>query len=125
MREAVQGAGARLGDAADRLRVVEIPTLYPSGGEKQLIKILTGKEVPSHGIPAQIGIVCQNVGTACAVADAVLRGRPLIERWSPSPAAASPSRATIGCASARRRRSWWPRAAAMSASWPSSSSAAR
>lgn len=81
MREAVQGAGARLGDAADRLRVVEIPTLYPSGGEKQLIRILTGKEVPSHGIPAQIGVVCQNVGTACAVADAVLRGRPLIERY--------------------------------------------
>ncbi|MGB5733417.1 MAG: electron transport complex subunit RsxC, partial [Thiohalocapsa sp.] len=63
-----------------RIDVVKIPTLYPSGGEKQLIKILTGKEVPSHGIPAQIGIVCQNVGTANAVADAVLRGRPLIER---------------------------------------------
>jgi electron transport complex protein RnfC len=61
--------------------VVPIPTLYPSGGEKQLIRILTGKEVPSHGIPAQIGIVCQNVGTAKAVADAVLRGRPLIERY--------------------------------------------
>ncbi|NEX17119.1 MAG: electron transport complex subunit RsxC [Halochromatium sp.] len=64
----------------DRVEVVVIPTLYPSGGEKQLIRILTGKEVPSHGIPAQIGIVCQNVGTAAAVADAVLRGRPLIER---------------------------------------------
>ncbi|MCG6942723.1 MAG: electron transport complex subunit RsxC [Thiohalocapsa sp.] len=71
---------ARQGDPAGRISVVEIPTLYPSGGEKQLIKILTGKEVPSHGIPAQIGIVCQNVGTACAVADAVLRGRPLVER---------------------------------------------
>ncbi|MCG6898099.1 MAG: electron transport complex subunit RsxC [Thiocapsa sp.] len=57
-----------------------IPTLYPSGGEKQLIRILTGKEVPSHAIPAQIGIVCQNVGTAAAVADAVLEGRPLISR---------------------------------------------
>jgi len=64
-----------------RVEVVAIPTLYPSGGEKQLIKILTGKEVPSHGIPAQIGLVCQNVGTANAVADAVLRGRPLIERY--------------------------------------------
>jgi electron transport complex protein RnfC len=57
-----------------------VPTLYPSGGEKQLIRILTGREVPSHGIPAQIGVVCQNVGTAAAVADAVLRGQPLIER---------------------------------------------
>lgn len=65
---------------AERIQVIKIPTLYPSGGEKQLIKILTGKEVPSHGIPAQIGIVCQNVGTAKAVADAVLHGRPLIER---------------------------------------------
>ncbi|WP_295539353.1 electron transport complex subunit RsxC [uncultured Thiohalocapsa sp.] len=80
MRRAAQRANAQ--DAvAGRIKVREIPTLYPSGGEKQLIKILTGKEVPSHGIPAQIGIVCQNVGTACAVADAVLRGRPLIERY--------------------------------------------
>ncbi len=63
-----------------RIEVVAIPTLYPSGGEKQLIRILTGREVPSHGIPAQIGVVCQNVGTAAAVADAVLRGQPLIER---------------------------------------------
>jgi len=75
LRRAIDAAGVR-----GRLEVVVIPTLYPSGGEKQLIKILTGKEVPSHGIPAQIGIVCQNVGTAAAVADAVLRGRPLIER---------------------------------------------
>jgi len=75
MRAAVVAAGA-----GERVAVVEIPTLYPSGGEKQLIRILTGKEVPSHGIPAQIGVVCQNVGTAAAVADAVLRGRPLVER---------------------------------------------
>ena len=68
-------------DIKDRVEVVVIPTLYPSGGERQLIKVLTGREVPSHGIPAQIGIVCQNVGTVAAVADAVLRGRPLIERY--------------------------------------------
>jgi electron transport complex protein RnfC len=80
MEQAV-GLRAGRGGAAERISVVEIPTLYPSGGEKQLIRILTGKEVPSHGIPAQIGIVCQNVGTARAVADAVLRGRPLIERY--------------------------------------------
>jgi electron transport complex protein RnfC len=60
--------------------VVPIPTVYPSGGERQLIRILTGREVPSHGIPAQIGIVCQNVATAAAVGDAVLRGRPLLSR---------------------------------------------
>jgi Na+-translocating ferredoxin:NAD+ oxidoreductase subunit C len=57
-----------------------IPTIYPSGGEKQLIRILTGKEVPTHAIPARIGIVCQNVGSAAAVADAVLEGRPLLSR---------------------------------------------
>ena len=62
------------------IEIVVIPTLYPSGGEKQLIRILTGKEVPSNGIPAQIGVVCQNLGTAAAVADAVLDGRPLISR---------------------------------------------
>ena len=61
--------------------VVTIPTLYPSGGEKQLIRILTGKEVPSGGIPAHMGIVCQNVGTTAAVADAVELGRPLISRY--------------------------------------------
>ena len=60
--------------------VVVIPTRYPSGGEKQLIRVLTGKEVPSGGIPAHVGIVCHNVGTAAAVADAVLEGKPLISR---------------------------------------------
>jgi electron transport complex protein RnfC len=67
-------------DLQQLVSVIPIPTLYPSGGERQLIRILTGLEVPSHGIPAQIGILCQNVGTAAAVADAVLRGQPLISR---------------------------------------------
>ena len=75
MREALKAS-----PIADQTRVLSIPTVYPSGGERQLIKILTNREVPAHGIPADIGIVCQNVGTAAAVADAVLEGRPLIER---------------------------------------------
>ena len=62
------------------ISVVSIPTKYPSGGEKQLIEILTGKEVPSGGIPAEIGIVCQNVGTCEAVYRAVAEGKPLISR---------------------------------------------
>lgn len=62
------------------IRVVRIPTKYPSGGEKQLIQILTGKEVPNGGIPADIGIVCHNVGTAVAVYRAVIKGEPLISR---------------------------------------------
>jgi electron transport complex protein RnfC len=61
-------------------QVVTIPTLYPSGGEKQLARILTGQEVPRNSLPAQIGIVCHNVATATAVADAVLDGKPLISR---------------------------------------------
>jgi Na+-translocating ferredoxin:NAD+ oxidoreductase subunit C len=60
--------------------VVNIPTKYPSGGEKQLIKILTGEEVPSGGIPANIGIVCQNVASAAAVHRAIDLGEPLISR---------------------------------------------
>lgn len=60
--------------------VAAIPTKYPSGGEKQLIQILTGKEVPHGGIPADLGIVCQNVGTVAAVSKAVLQGEPLISR---------------------------------------------
>nr|WP_283164277.1 electron transport complex subunit RsxC [Shewanella corallii] len=61
-------------------RVTVVPTKYPSGGEKQLIQLLTGKEVPSGAIPAQLGILVHNVGTCAAISDAVLQGKPLIER---------------------------------------------
>ncbi|WP_076587495.1 electron transport complex subunit RsxC [Vibrio ostreicida] len=57
-----------------------IPTKYPSGGEKQLIKILTNREVPENGIPAQIGILVQNVGSLRAIKHAVCDGKPLLER---------------------------------------------
>jgi electron transport complex protein RnfC len=66
--------------ADENIEVVRIPTLYPSGGEKQLIHILTGREVPTSGLPAQIGAICHNVATTAAIADAVLQGRPLISR---------------------------------------------
>ncbi|MCO5784772.1 electron transport complex subunit RsxC [Pseudomonas sp. G11-1] len=62
------------------MQVMVLPTKYPSGGEKQLIQILTGKEVPSGGLPAEIGILNQNIGTALAVHDAVLLGQPMISR---------------------------------------------
>lgn len=62
------------------LDIVVVPTVYPSGGEKQLIKLLTGVEVPSGKIPADVGIVCQNVGTASAIYEAVYEGKPLISR---------------------------------------------
>lgn len=63
-----------------QVEVIEFPTKYPSGGEKQLIQILTGKEVPSGGLPADHGIVLQNVGTAVAAWDAIVDGKPLISR---------------------------------------------
>ncbi|WP_116364881.1 electron transport complex subunit RsxC [Parahaliea mediterranea] len=62
------------------IEVVVFPTKYPSGGEKQLIEILTGRQVPSGGLPADVGVVCQNVGTAVAVVDAIIHGRPLLSR---------------------------------------------
>jgi electron transport complex protein RnfC len=74
MRDAV-----RRSDLTDT-EVVTLPTLYPSGGEKQLIRILTGKEVPSSGLPSHIGILCHNVATVLAVGEAVLEGRPLVSR---------------------------------------------
>ncbi|EQB8877307.1 electron transport complex subunit RsxC [Vibrio cholerae] len=57
-----------------------IPTKYPSGGEKQLIKILTNLEVPKGGIPADIGLMVQNVGSLQAIARAIVHGEPLIRR---------------------------------------------
>ncbi len=62
------------------IEVISFPTKYPSGGEKQLIQILTGQEVPSGGLPSALGIVCQNLGTTVAVHHAVDRGEPLISR---------------------------------------------
>ena len=71
LREAAKGTA---------IDVVSFPTKYPSGGEKQLIQILTGREVPAGQIPASIGIVCQNVGTTAAVYRAVRFGEPLVKR---------------------------------------------
>lgn len=76
-------------DAAEAMRkalkdtpveVVVLPTRYPQGGEKMLIKAITKREVPSGGLPADIGVVVQNVGTVVAISDAVINGMPLIER---------------------------------------------
>ena len=64
----------------NKILVRSVPTKYPSGGEKQLIKVLTSREVPSGGIPADIGVLVQNVGTLFAISQAVLHGKPLIER---------------------------------------------
>jgi len=60
--------------------VAVLPTKYPQGGEKQLLTALTGREVPSGGLPVDVGVVVHNVGTAAAVDDAVRLGRPLVDR---------------------------------------------
>ncbi len=62
------------------IEVRVVPTKYPSGGEKQIIQLLTGKEVQSGQLPAHVGVVCQNVGTAHAIKRAVVDGQPLISR---------------------------------------------
>src|SRR5690554_4640973 len=63
---------------AEQISLRVVPTKYPSGGEKQLIQVLTGKQVPARGYPAHIGIIMQNVGTAFAVARAIDHGEPLM-----------------------------------------------
>lgn len=77
--EAIAALRNALGDAQD-IQLVRIPARYPAGGEKQLIYTLTGKQVPSHGLPLDIGIVCHNVATAAAVYRAIVHGEPLLSR---------------------------------------------
>lgn len=74
----IQSAVSKNGNSA--ISATQIPTIYPTGGEKQLIKTLTGKEVPSGEIPANIGIVSINVGTVYAIQQAVIEGKPLTSR---------------------------------------------
>ncbi|MBQ1176393.1 MAG: electron transport complex subunit RsxC [Paludibacteraceae bacterium] len=61
------------------VNVVPLKLKYPQGGEKQLIEALTGRKVPNGGIPAAVGCVVQNVGTAFAVYEAVQLNKPLVE----------------------------------------------
>ncbi len=74
MREAI----AALDD--DRFRIALLPDIYPTGGEAQLIQLLTGQELPAGGLPWDSGAICQNVGTAAAVARFLATGEPLISR---------------------------------------------
>ena len=73
------GAAARA-IADPRLKLAEVPTIYPAGGERQLIELLTGDEVPSAQFPSEIGYVCQNVGTVYALQRLARHGEPLISR---------------------------------------------
>lgn len=76
--ERMQAAIEQLKD--DRFRIAPVPAIYPTGGEEQLIHLLTGVEVPHGGLPWDTGIICQNVATAAAVAHFFTAGEPLISR---------------------------------------------
>jgi len=75
---AMRSAAAEVDDP--RMSLAELPSIYPAGGERQLIELLIGREVPSGRFPADIGIVCHNVATALAVHHALSAGRPLTSR---------------------------------------------
>ncbi len=62
------------------ISVEALKVKYPQGGEKQLIKALTGREVPSGALPIDVGTVVHNVGTAFAIYEAIQKNKPLIER---------------------------------------------
>jgi electron transport complex protein RnfC len=70
----------RLGECPGDISVGLCKTLYPQGGEKMLIKALTGREVPSGGLPMDAGCIVSNVGTMVAIAEAFILGKPLIDR---------------------------------------------
>jgi len=72
--QAIQAAGD------PRLALSVVTGKYPSGGERQLIELVLGREVPAGGHPGDAGVACQNVGTAAAVADFFQRGQPLVSR---------------------------------------------
>ena len=66
--------------AGTPVQVVVLRTRYPQGGEKQLVQAVLGRAVPNGGLPLDVGVVVVNVGTAAALARAVLRGKPLTHR---------------------------------------------
>lgn len=74
MSEAIENFGG------SKIKIVSVKTKYPQGGERQLIKAILKKNVPTGGIPPMIGVVVINVATAAAIAEAVLDGAPLTHR---------------------------------------------
>lgn len=75
-----QASGALSSCELAGTEIVGVPAIYPAGSERQLIRMITGAEVPTHGLPIDAGVVMHNAATAVAVADAVGRGWPLTER---------------------------------------------
>jgi len=79
--DALRKLGDVLGEINDdRFVLKQVPTIYPSGGEDQLVQLVTNREVPSGGLPSDVGCLVQNVGTAAAIHDWVIDNEPLISR---------------------------------------------
>ncbi len=78
--DAIALLGEKCRASGGALEVLPLTVKYPQGAEKQLIKAVMNREVPSGGLPFDVGAVVQNVGTAFAVFEAVVYGKPLIER---------------------------------------------
>lgn len=78
-REAIE-AMKKAARGRDGTEVAVLRTKYPQGGEKQLIKAITGREVPSKKLPIDVHTIVINAATAAAIADAVIDGKPLFER---------------------------------------------
>ena len=76
MEKAVKEASSN----GQRISVVPLKVKYPQGSEKQLIQSLTGRKVPGFGLPFDVSVIVQNVGTAKAVYDAVCLAKPLYEK---------------------------------------------
>ena len=76
--EAIRALKANVADTG--VIVDELPALYPQGAEKQLIQAITGRQVPSGGLPAAVGCAVFNAATCKAIHDAVYEGMPLIKR---------------------------------------------
>jgi electron transport complex protein RnfC len=77
--EAIQ-AVRKAAEGVDRVEVRVLKTKYPQGSEKQLIVALTKREVPSGGLPSDIGCIVQNIDTVIAIHRAIVRGRPLMRK---------------------------------------------
>jgi len=78
--DAIEALNREIANSGLDIEVVALKTKYPQGDEKQLLKALIHREVPSGGLPLDIGAVVSNAGTVYAIYEAVVLGKPLIER---------------------------------------------
>ncbi|WP_295007108.1 electron transport complex subunit RsxC [uncultured Dechloromonas sp.] len=78
--EAAEAMRAAVKAVGENFEVVAVPTLYPAGGAKQLIRVLTGKEVPASKRSTDLGVQCFNVATAYTAWRAIAHGEPVVSR---------------------------------------------